>query len=107
MIYELRVYETVPGRLPQLHQRFENHTLGLLKKHGIQVLGLWTDEVGTSNRLTWMVAYDDLADRDKKWGAFTTDPVWLKARAESEADGPIVARFTNTIMRPASYSPMQ
>ena len=35
MIYELRIYDTVPGRLPDLNARFANHTLGLFAKHGI------------------------------------------------------------------------
>ena len=36
MIYELRVYHCVPGRLPDLIKRFDTLTLPLWKKHGIQ-----------------------------------------------------------------------
>ena len=107
MIYELRIYETVPGKLPQLHERFANHTVGFLKKHGVHLVGFWTDEIGISNRLTWMVAFENLADREKKWGAFQVDPGWIKARADSEVGGPLVTRTTSTIMRPAPYSPLQ
>ena len=45
MLYEARIYMTVPGRLPALNNRFANHTLGFFKKHGIGVLGFWTDEI--------------------------------------------------------------
>ena len=34
MLYELRVYECVPGRLPDLLKRFDTITLGLWEKHG-------------------------------------------------------------------------
>jgi len=107
MIYELRIYETVPGRLPDLNARFANHTLGFFKKHGIHVVGFWTEDIGTSNQLVYMLGFDSLADREKKWTAFQADPGWNKVRAESEKDGPINARVRNRILRPTNYSPMQ
>jgi len=71
------------------------------------MVGFWTDEVGMSNRLTYMLAFDDMARRDKAWAGFRADPERVKAFAETEKDGPLVARVTNTIMRPTAYSPMQ
>ena len=92
MIYELRTYETIPGRLPALNERFANHTVGFFERHGIHVVGFWTEEVGTSNQLVYMLGFDSLADR---------------VRSESEVDGPINARVHNRILRPTNYSPMQ
>ncbi|MBW0107628.1 NIPSNAP family protein, partial [Pseudonocardia sp. KRD-182] len=34
MLFELREYTVVPGRLPTLIARFNDHTLGLFDKHG-------------------------------------------------------------------------
>ncbi|HZA21475.1 MAG TPA: NIPSNAP family protein [Dehalococcoidia bacterium] len=107
MIYELRIYETVPGRLLALNDRFANHTLGFFKRHGIHVVGFWTEEIGTSNQLVYMLGFDSLADREKKWAAFQADLDWNRVRSESERDGPINARVHNRILRPISYSPMQ
>ena len=39
MIYELRVYHCVPGRLPDLLKRFDTITLKLWDKHGIRQAG--------------------------------------------------------------------
>ena len=36
MIYELRIYHCVAGRLPALLKRFETMTLGLWQRHGIR-----------------------------------------------------------------------
>lgn len=107
MIYELRTYETIPGKLPALNARFADHTVGFFKKHGIHVVGFWTEDIGTSNQLVYMLGFDSLADRESKWAAFQADPGWNKARAESEVDGPINARVKNMILRPTAYSPMQ
>jgi len=107
MIYELRTYETIPGRLPALNERFANHTVGFFERHGIHVIGFWTEEVGTSNQLVYMLGFDSLADRENKWAAFQADPDWNRVRSESEVDGPINARVHNRILRPTNYSPMQ
>jgi hypothetical protein len=107
MIYELRSYEVVPGRLPALHARFKNHTLGLFEQHGIKVIGFWEAVIGTSNVLHYLLAFDDIAARDRAWSAFQADERWQKARSESEKDGPIVARIRNEIWRPTNYSPMR
>lgn len=41
MIYELRIYTTLPGRMPNLLSRFDNHTLRIWEKHGIKQVGFW------------------------------------------------------------------
>ena len=105
MIYELRVYKCVPGRLPALLNRFANTTLKLWDKHGIKQAGFWTTLVGDSNQeLYYLLAWESLADRDKKWNAFQADPEWLAKRAETEKDGPIVANVANQLLTPTAFS---
>jgi hypothetical protein len=105
MIYELRVYHCMPGRLPALLKRFDTITLKLWEKHGIRQAGFWTVLIGESSMdLYYLIQWESLADREKKWGAFMTDPAWLAARAETEKDGPIVAAVSNTILQPTSFS---
>jgi len=105
MIYELRVYYCVPGRLPNLLNRFETITLKLWEKHGIKQAGFWTVLVGESNQaLYYMVAWDSLADREKKWNAFASDPEWLAKRAETEKDGAIVAKVVSQFLQPTVFS---
>ena len=105
MIYELRVYKCVPGRLPALLNRFANITLKLWDKHGIKQAGFWTTLVGESNQeLYYLLAWESLADRDKKWNAFQADPEWLAKRAETEKDGPIVANVANQLLTPTAFS---
>ena len=50
--------------------RFAKHTIGFFKKHGIGMLGFWNDEIGTSNQLTYILAFDSMADREQKWGTY-------------------------------------
>jgi hypothetical protein len=105
MIYELRVYHCLPGRMPALLNRFQNITLGLWQKHGVRQAGFWTTAIGESNNdLTYMLAWESLTERDQRWTAFVNDPEWQAARAETEKDGPIVASISNSILQPTAFS---
>ncbi|MBI37469.1 MAG: NIPSNAP family protein [Alphaproteobacteria bacterium] len=105
MLYELRVYDCVPGRLPDLLNRFENITLDLWQKHGIKQAGFWTTAIGESNQtLYYMLEWESLADREKKWDAFQNDEEWLRKRAETEKNGTLVASVSNSILQPTSFS---
>jgi len=107
MIYEWRVYEATPGKMSALHDRFQNVTLKLFEKHGIKVVGFWEVVIGTSNTLYYMLAYESMAQREKAWNAFMADPEWIKARRESEKDGPLTQRVVNMLLRPTAYSPLK
>lgn len=108
MIYELRVYHCVPGRLPALLKRFDTITLKLWEKHGIRQAGFWTVAVGESNQdLYYMLQWESLAEREAKWDAFAADPEWLEKRAETEKDGQIVASISNSFLQPTSFSSVQ
>lgn len=107
MIHEIRIYDAAPGKLPALNDRFANVTLGYFEKHGIKSIGYWTDVIGVSGRLTYIVAFEDLGHRERAWASFQADADRIKAFADTEKDGPLVARVENRIMRPTAYSPLQ
>ena len=108
MVYELRVYHCVPGRLPAIIKRFGTITCRLFEKHGIKQVGFWTVAIGeSSSDLVYMLQWESLADRDQRWAAFAADPEWVEARAKSEADAPIVASITNSILMPTSFSALK
>ena len=108
MMHELRIYHCVPGKLPELHRRFEHATLKLFAKHGIRAVGFWTVLVGGSNQdLYYLLEWKDMAEREQRWNAFQSDPAWISARAETEKAGPIVARIENQILVPTSYSKLR
>ena len=108
MIYELRIYTTIPGRMPNLLARFRDHTLGIWERMGIKQAGFFTTLVGPNNNdLTYMLAWESLAEREAKWNAFMADPEWFAARAESEKDGPINARVQSSFLVPTAFSSIQ
>ncbi|MGU3541465.1 NIPSNAP family protein [Methylobacterium sp. NMS14P] len=108
MIVEMRVYYCAPTRLPALLERFRSTTLGFFQKYGIEQIGFWTTLVGPDNHaLTYLLKWDDMAQREARWNAFQADPDWIAARAETEKDRPIVARIENTFLAPTDFSALR
>jgi NIPSNAP len=108
MLYELRVYRPVPGRMPKMMARFADQLLPIWREHGIHAIGFWTTLVGeSSTELTYILRWDSLADREARWTAFQNDPSWHKVRDDSERDGPIVANISNQILEPTAFSALK
>jgi hypothetical protein len=106
LLYELRTYHAMPGRMPDLQARFRDHTRHLFAKHGFTQIGYWTYKYGgESDRLVYMLAWPDEAARNATFAAFGADPEWQRARAASEERGTLVARITAELLAPTDFSP--
>jgi hypothetical protein len=93
------------GRLPALLSRFANETLRIWAKHGIRQAGFWTTLIGKSSQeIIYMLAWDSLAEREKRWGAFLADPEWAMVVAEAEKDGQLVENISSQLLTPAAFS---
>ena len=90
----MRTYETIPGQLQKLNDRFEHVTLDYFEKYNIRAIGFWTEDVGANNRLVYLLAFDSLAQRDEAWARFRADEERIEAFAESEKDGPWLQKYT-------------
>lgn len=105
MIYELRIYHAIPGRLPALLSRFQNPTLQIWEKHGVRQAGFWTTLIGESNqRLTYLLAWDSMAEREERWSAFLADPEWIAISTKTERDGQLVQNISSELLAPTAFS---
>ena len=50
MLYELRMYECMPGRLPDVLKNFDTIILKQFEKHGNKQAGFWTTVIGESSQ---------------------------------------------------------
>jgi hypothetical protein len=108
MVYELRVYRMMPGKMQAALDRFENLVFRYWEKHGINPVGFWTTTVGDSHLdLYHMLAWDSLAERERRWNAFTSDAEFKAEFAQTEKDGVLVASVKNTLLTPTQFSKMQ
>lgn len=104
--YELRIYHAAPGKLDDLHQRFRNHALNFLEKHGVVSLGYWTALQNSEDpRIYFLLSYESRAAREDSWKKLMADPDWQAAFKASEAKGPLVAKAENFFLQATDYSP--
>ena len=108
-VFEIRTYTTPPGKLDALNARFRNHTVKFFERHGMTNIGYWTpaDPPLSENTLIYVLAHKDREAAKKSWDAFRKDPDWLKARAESEAQGPVTSKIESVFLNATDYSPLK
>ncbi len=100
MIYEIRVYEAVPGRAEAMRTRFKNEVIPRLPQHGIELVGAFTAPV-EDGKLTYMTRFQSEEARTKAWASFGADPGWKAVKAATEVDGPLLQQQTISVFNPA------
>lgn len=106
-VFELRTYESDNElTLRRKIKMFGDGEIAIFRRSGIQPV--FFGEALTGSRLpqlTYMVAYENMAAREKAWAAFGADPEWQKLRSvPGYADAEIVSGISNSILRPAAGS---
>ena len=106
-LFELRTYESNTARsLARKVRMFDEGEIAIFRRVGINPV--FFGEALTGNnlpQLTYMVAYDDMAARDKAWATFLSDPEWDKLKKQPGAsDAEIVSGISNSLLRPLPFS---
>lgn len=104
-VFELRVYTSPEGKMPELLARFKNHTTKIFERHGMVNVGYWLPvEQKGGDKLYYILKHKSRAAAEASWKAFSADPEWVKVRAESEANGPIVSSVESTFLTSTEFS---
>ncbi len=110
-VFELRTYTAPPGKLEALQSRFRDHTITIFNKHGMKSIGYWVPQDGPEhqNTLIYILQHDSREAAKKNWSEFGADPEWVKAKGDSEKDGPLTVPGTtkSVFMDPTDYSPIK
>lgn len=106
-IFELRTYESPSEKAGRRKiQMFEDGEAAIFRRLGMAPVFFGRAMIGANlPSLTYMLAYEDLAARDRLWKAFGADPEWRKLRAQPGlSDAEIVSNISNQILRPLPFS---
>ena len=106
MLYELFQYDARDVRsLDILNEQIADVALPIWKRLGIESIGFWPVLVGPrSPRLTAIVAWQDLAQRQNLWDQFAETREWQEALT-AHAVNPLL-KSASTILRPIPSSPI-
>lgn len=107
-IFELRRYESASEAAGKKKiDMFDNvGEIGIFKRVGLTPVFFGETIIGEMRpNLTYMLTFDDMAEHDKNWKAFVSDPEWVRIKAiPGYEDAKTVSRITRTFLVPASCS---
>ena len=103
MIHELRTYTILPGKKAQFLELAERE-VPILERIGIKVIGVWTTVIGRGQEVTLLLAFESLADREKKWAILSSDPEGHKLVQSYE---PLHQYEDNKILQPTAFSSLR
>jgi hypothetical protein len=106
-LFEIRTYES--NNVDTLKRKigmFNEGEIGIFRR--LNMLPVFFGETIVGRRmpnLTYMLAFDDLAGREKSWKAFGGDPEWQKMKTQPGLTDPeIVSNISNSIVQPLAQS---
>ncbi|MFL5582041.1 MAG: NIPSNAP family protein [Gemmatimonadaceae bacterium] len=106
-LFELRRYEALTEVASQTKiGMFDQAEIAIFRRAGMHPVFFGQALVGASQpNLTYLLAYDDMADHDVQWGRFGSDPEWKALSSRPEfADAKVVSSISNLFLRPTAYS---
>jgi hypothetical protein len=110
-VFELRVYHTLPGKVPALESIFRDVSK-LVAKHDINVVGYWVphDDPAWANTFIYLVAHPSKEQAGKNWNALYADPAFPPYH---ELAAPLIEKrgeeykVDEVYLRPTDYSAMK
>ena len=107
-LFELRIYESHNERAHRAKVRMftDLGEVDIFRRVGLTPVFFARTVVGPRMpNLVYMLVHENMAAREKAWGAFRIDPEWKKVSATPGfSDAEIVSNITTVFLRPAAYS---
>jgi len=106
-LFELRRYESHSERASQTKvDVFNRDEIAIFRRHGMAPVFFGQSLIGERQpNLTYMLAFDDMRDRDARWSAFVSDPDFRAIVSKPEySDAAIVSSISNVFLSPTPFS---
>ena len=105
-IQQLRIYEIFEGNKAAFHDRFRDHALRIMKRHGFDVISTWETHHGERTEFTYLLQWPDEATMTRQWVAFLADEEWARIKKEWAAvNGRAVGEIQDRTLKRTDYSP--
>ena len=110
-VFELRVYHTLPGKVPELESIFRDVSKQQ-EQYGLHTLGYWVpiDDPAWKDTFVYIVEHQSVEDAKKNWDALHKDPAFLPYR---RAAAPLIEQVNGSynvdevLMKPTDYSALK
>jgi len=106
-IFELRRYEShSEAALRRKIEMFNSREIAIFRRTGLRPVFFGETFIGSRMpNLTYLLTFEDMAARERRWATFRADPEWKQLwSTPGLTDAEIVSNVTSVLLRPASYS---
>ncbi|MDR7061316.1 MULTISPECIES: NIPSNAP family protein [unclassified Sphingopyxis] len=105
-LQQLRIYEIPRANEGVFHDRFRDHALRIMARHGFAVRSIWRSEHEDKVEFVYLLDWPDVSAMDAAWTAFLADPEWIAIKKETAArDGKYVESVAVRTLEPVPWSP--
>lgn len=109
-VFELRIYTTPEGKLPELDSRFRSPERSYFVRHGMMEVGYFHPldaKDGAGHTLVYMLAHASRQAAAASWAGFRADPDWVALKATTEKTGPLTTKTVSVFLQPVDFSPLK
>jgi hypothetical protein len=106
-IFELRTYESHSKKANKKKiEMFNTGEIAIFRRTGLRPVFFGETMIGSKMpSLTYMLTFENMAEREKNWSQFVADPEWKKmSTTPGYTDVEIVSNISNIFLRPTPYS---
>ena len=106
-LFELRTYESHSKKANKKKiEMFNEGELALFRRHGLAPVFFGETLIGSKQpNLTYLLAYDDMAAKEKSWAGFISDPEWKKlSTTPGYTNAEIITNISSVFLKPLACS---
>lgn len=106
MIHQLRIYEIFEENKGAFHERFRDHAMRIMERHGFRILAMWETRDAGRTEFLYLLEWDGAQALAEGWTAFMADPEWAEIkRVTALRHGDLVGEIESRTLEQVPYSP--
>ncbi|WP_409272750.1 NIPSNAP family protein [Pseudomonas sp. KCJK9111] len=104
-IYQLRIYEIFEHNKVAFHERFRDHAMRIMARHGFDIIALWETKTDQRTEFIYLIRWPDSERMRQGWANLMADQEWSAIKEKSAAEhGAMVGQIQEKVMALTDYS---
>ncbi|MBP7701910.1 MAG: NIPSNAP family protein [Phenylobacterium sp.] len=105
-VQQLRIYEIYENNKGAFHDRFRDHAMRIMARHGFDIVAMWEAKSPQKTEFVYLLEWRDETAMKAAWEGFMADPEWARIKQETGAvHGKFVGSIEDRTLRLTDYSP--
>ena len=106
VVHQLRIYQIFDGNKKAFHERFRDHAMRIMARHGFNIVATWESHYGERTEFIYLLEWPDKETMKNQWAKFMADKEWIDIKKKTgEVNGPLVGEIEDRTLEPTDYSP--